>query len=85
MRPTPTGRTILAAAKGRIPAYIDTGLNLVHVDDVAAGHLAALTRGKIGERYILGGQDVLLADMLRDIAKLVERNPPRFRMSRRLL
>src|SRR5439155_20626543 len=85
IRPTPTGRIIVEAGSGRMPGYLDTGLNLVHVDDVAAGHLAALTRGKIGERYILGGQDVLLADMLRDIAKLVERNPPRFRMSRRLL
>jgi dihydroflavonol-4-reductase len=85
IRPTPTGRIIVEAASGRMPAYLDTGLNLVHVDDVAAGHLAALTRGKIGERYILGGQNVLLADMLRDIAKLVGRNPPRLRMSRRLL
>jgi len=85
IRPTPTGRIIVEAASGRMPGYVDTGLNLVHVDDVAAGHLAALTRGKIGERYILGGQDVLLADMLRDIAVLVERRPPRIRMPRRLL
>jgi dihydroflavonol-4-reductase len=85
IRPTPTGRIIVEAASGRMPGYVDTGLNLVHVDDVAAGHLAALTRGRIGERYILGGQDVLLADMLRDIALLVERRPPRLRMPRRLL
>jgi len=85
IRPTPTGRIIVEAASGRMPGYLDTGLNLVHVDDVAAGHLAALQRGKVGERYILGGQNVLLADMLRDIAKLVGRNPPRLRMSRRLL
>ena len=85
IRPTPTGRIIVEAASGRMPGYVDTGLNLVHVDDVAAGHLAALTRGRIGERYILGGQDVLLADMLRDIAVLVERRPPRLRMPRRLL
>jgi dihydroflavonol-4-reductase len=85
IRPTPTGRIIVEAASGRMPGYVDTGLNLVHVDDVAAGHLAALQRGKVGERYILGGQNVLLADMLRDIAKLVGRNPPRLRMSRRLL
>ena len=68
VRPTPTGRIIIEAAKGRIPAFIDTGLNLVHVDDVASGHLAALRHGKIGERYILGGQDVLFSQMLRDIA-----------------
>lgn len=71
VRPTPTGRIIVEAAKGRIPAFIDTGLNLVHVDDVADGHLAALRRGKIGQRYILGGQNVLFSQMLRDIAGLV--------------
>ena len=85
IRPTPTGRIIVEAASGRMPGYVDTGLNLVHVDDVAAGHLAALTHGRIGERYILGGQDVLLADMLRDIAMLVERPPPRLKVPRRLL
>jgi len=85
IRPTPTGRIIVEAASGRMPGYVDTGLNLVHVDDVAAGHLAALTLGRVGERYILGGQDVLLADMLRDIAKLVERRPPRLKVPRRLL
>jgi dihydroflavonol-4-reductase len=85
IRPTPTGRIIIEAACGRMPGYVDTGLNLVHVDDVAAGHVAALARGKVGERYILGGQDVLLADMLRDIALKVGRRPPRIRMPRRLL
>ena len=85
IRPTPTGRIIVEAARGRMPGYVDTGLNLVHVDDVAAGHVAALHHGKVGERYILGGQDVLLADMLRDIALQVGRRPPRIRMPRRLL
>ena len=85
IRPTPTGRIIVEAASGRMPGYVDTGLNLVHVDDVAAGHVAALKRGKIGERYILGGQDVLLADMLRDIALIVGRRPPRLKVPRRLL
>lgn len=85
IRPTPTGRIILEAAMGRMPGYVDTGLNLVHVDDVAAGHVAALVRGKVGERYILGGENVLLADMLRDIALLVGRRPPRLCMPRRLL
>ena len=70
VRPTPTGRIIVEAASGRMPAFVDTGLNLVHVDDVAAGHVAALERGRIGERYILGGENVLLADMLADIAGL---------------
>ena len=82
IRPTPTGRVIVAAASGRMPAFVDTGLNLVHVDDVAAGHVAALERGAIGERYILGGENVLLADMLRDIAKLVGGRPPRLELPR---
>src|SRR5579862_5868752 len=82
VKPTPTGRIIVEAACGRMPGFVDTGLNLVHVDDVADGHLAALRRGAIGERYILGGQDVLLADMLADIARLVGRRPPRLRIPR---
>jgi dihydroflavonol-4-reductase len=80
VRPTPTGRIILEAARGRIPAFVDTGLNLVHVDDVADGHLAALRRGKIGERYILGGQNVLFSQMLKDVAGLVGRRAPWIRL-----
>jgi dihydroflavonol-4-reductase len=80
VRPTPTGRIIVEAARGRMPGFVDTGLNLVHVDDVADGHLAALRRGTIGERYILGGENVLLADMLGDIARLVGRRAPRLRV-----
>ncbi|HJY17196.1 MAG TPA: NAD-dependent epimerase/dehydratase family protein, partial [Xanthobacteraceae bacterium] len=60
IKPTPTGRIIVEAARGRIPGFLDTGLNLVHVDDVADGHLAALERGAIGERDILGGENVSL-------------------------
>jgi dihydroflavonol-4-reductase len=85
VRPTPTGRIIVEAAAGRMPGYIDTGLNLVHVDDVAAGHLAALQRGRIGERYILGGQNVLLRDMLGEIARFVGRRPPQLRLPRTLM
>lgn len=85
VRPTPTGRIIVEAAAGRIPGFVDTGLNLVHVDDVAEGHLAALRRGKIGERYILGGQNVLFSDMLGDIARLVGRRPPRLRVPRQVI
>jgi dihydroflavonol-4-reductase len=85
VKPTPTGRIIVEAAMGRIPGYVDTGLNLVHVDDVATGHVAALQKGSIGEHYILGGQDVPLALMLRDIAELCGRNPPRLRFPRPLL
>jgi dihydroflavonol-4-reductase len=82
VRPTPTGRIILEAAKGRIPAFVDTGLNLVHVDDVAMGHVLALEKGRIGENYILGGENVTLEDMLKAIAKLVGRRPPRIRLPR---
>jgi dihydroflavonol-4-reductase len=85
VRPTPTGRIIVEAAAGRMPGYIDTGLNLVHVDDVAAGHLAALQQGRIGERYILGGQNVLLRDMLGEIARFVGRRPPKLRLPRTLM
>ncbi|HTT49054.1 MAG TPA: hopanoid-associated sugar epimerase [Pseudolabrys sp.] len=85
VKPTPTGRIIVEAAKGRIPAFIDTGLNLVHVDDVASGHLAALRHGRIGERYILGGQDVLFSQMLRDIAGLVGRRAANVRLPWRAL
>jgi dihydroflavonol-4-reductase len=85
VRPTPTGRIIVEAAAGRMPAYVDTGLNLVHVDDVAAGHLAALEKGRRGERYILGGENVLLGDMLREIARQTGRSPPRLRLPRRLI
>lgn len=85
VRPTPTGRIIIEAAAGRMPGFIDTGLNLVHVDDVAAGHLAALQKGRIGERYILGGQNVLLGDMLGEIARFVGRSPPKLRLPRLLI
>jgi hypothetical protein len=68
-----------------MPAFVDTGLNLVHVDDVAAGHLAALRRGRIGERYVLGGENVLLSAMLADIAGLVGRRPPRLQLPRQLI
>ncbi len=64
IRPTPTGRMILDAARGRMPAYVETGLNVVHVDDVAEGHALALERGRIGERYILGGENLSLRALL---------------------
>ena len=83
VRPTPTGRIIVEAASGRMPAFVDTGLNLVHVEDVAAGHIAAWKKGRIGERYILGGQDVRLGDMLAEIARQIGRAPPKLRLPRR--
>jgi dihydroflavonol-4-reductase len=80
IKPTPTGQLVLDAASGRMPAYVDTGLNIVHVDDVAAGHLLAFERGTPGERYILGGQDLTLREILGQIAGLVGRSPPRVRL-----
>jgi dihydroflavonol-4-reductase len=80
VKPTPTGQMVLDAASGRMPAYVDTGLNIVHVDDVAAGHLLAFHHGRVGERYILGGQDMTLREILIEIAQLVGRKPPRIRL-----
>ena len=82
VKPTPTGRIVIEAANGKMPAYVESGLNLAHVDDVAAGHLLALEKGRIGERYILGGEDVRLGDMLAAIAGLVGRKPPTVRIPR---
>ena len=82
IKPTPTGRIIVEAATGRIPAFVDTGLNLVHVDDVAQGHLLALDKGKIGENYILGGEDVSLEAMLANIAALSGRKAPTIKLPR---
>ena len=84
-KPTPTGRVIIEAAAGRIPGFVDTGLNLVHVDDVANGHLAAMRHGKPGEHYILGGQNVMLAEFLGQIAIMCGRPPPKLRLPRPLL
>lgn len=82
VKPTPTGRIIVQAANGGMPAFVDTGLNLVHVDDVAKGHLLALEKGRTGENYILGGQDVRLKDMLGVIAPLAGRKAPRIQLPR---
>jgi dihydroflavonol-4-reductase len=81
VKPTPTGRMVQDAAAGRMPAYVDTGLNIVHVDDVAAGHLLALQRGRDGEHYILGGANMTLREILTEIAVIVGRSPPRLRLS----
>ncbi len=82
IKPTPTGRIIVEAASGRMPAFVDTGLNLVHVDDVAEGHLLALEKGQIGASYVLGGDNVSLKEMLHVIAGLAGRRPPRVKLSR---
>jgi dihydroflavonol-4-reductase len=80
IRPTPTGKMILDAARGRIPAFVDTGLNVVHVDDVAEGHVLALERGAIGERYILGSENLMLGELLALVAQCVGRRPPTIRL-----
>jgi len=85
IKPTPTGRVVRDAAAGRLPAYVDTGLNIAHVDDVAAGHVLALDRGEIGRRYILGGEDLSLREILTAIAEICGRPAPRIRLPRRLI
>lgn len=80
VKPTPTGQTIVDAANGRIPAYLDTGLDLVHVDDVADGHRLAFEQGQIGRRYVLSGTPMSLAEILREVAGLVGRRPPSVRL-----
>jgi dihydroflavonol-4-reductase len=85
IRPTPTGRMVLEAARGHFPAYVDTGLNVVHVDDAARGHLLAFERGRIGQRYVLGGENLPLGEILAMIARLVGRRAPRLRLPPGLL
>lgn len=80
MKPTPTGRLVMDVASGRLPAYVDTGLNVVHVDDVADGHLLAFDHGKFGERYILGGENLHLGEITTGIAKLAGVKPPRVKL-----
>ncbi|QGM96588.1 hopanoid-associated sugar epimerase [Methylocystis parvus] len=80
VKPTPTGRIVSEAIRGAMPAYVETGLNVVHVDDVAAGHLAAIERGSVGERYILGGENLTLYDLLTEISRLTGRPAPRFKL-----
>jgi dihydroflavonol-4-reductase len=82
IKPTPTGRIIVEMANGKMPAFLDTGLNLVHVEDVAEGHFLALEKGRIGENYILGGTDVTLQTMLSEIARLAGRRAPRIKLPR---
>ncbi len=80
VKPTPTGQIVLDAAAGRTPAYVDTGLNIAHVDDIARGHLLALERGRHGERYILGGTDLTLKEILTQVTCIAGRRPPWIRL-----
>jgi dihydroflavonol-4-reductase len=76
-RPTPTGRMVRGVATGRYRAFLDIGLNVVDVRDVAAGHLLAFESGRAGERYILGGVDLTLEELFGAIARLAGRPRPR--------
>ena len=85
VKPTPTGRMIVEAAAGRMPAYVDTGLNIVHVDDVAEGHLLAFEKGVVGERYVLGGENMTLGEILGAIAAITGGRAPRVRIPHGLI
>lgn len=80
VKPTPTGRLVVEAASGRMPAFVDTGLNVVHVDDVADGHVLALEHGRIGRHYILGGDDLTLGQILSIVAEITGRPAPRLKL-----
>ena len=80
VKPTPTGRIVLDFLVGRMPAFIDAGLNVVDARDVAEGHLLALERGRAGERYILGSENLTLAEILERLAKMTGRRPPKVRL-----
>jgi dihydroflavonol-4-reductase len=80
VKPTPTGRMIVDALAGRMPAYVDTGLNVAHVDDVAEGHLLAYESGEIGRRYVLGGTDLTLREILGQLATIAGRPAPTVRL-----
>jgi len=80
VRPTPTGKIVLDFLRGRLPAYINTGLNLIDVEDVAEGHVLAHERGQPGGRYILGNENVTLKAMLDMLAAETNRTPPRVKL-----
>src|ERR1700691_5414816 len=79
-KPTPTGRIILDFLNGKMPAYVDTGLNVVAVEDVAAGHLLAAENGRVGERYILGARNMTLKEILDALSAITGRPSPRMRL-----
>ncbi len=85
IKPTPTGSIILDTLNDRMPAYVDTGLNIAHVDDVAKGHLLAFEKGKIGERYILGGENLSLQAILGIICELSDKEPPKIKLPHNLI
>jgi len=80
VKPTPSGRVVVDYMRGRIPAYIDTGMNLVDVEDVAQGHVLALERGRIGERYLLGNRNVTLGGMFKLLQEITGIRAPRIKL-----
>ena len=80
VRPTPTGQMIVDFLRGKMPAFLDSGLNLVHVRDVAQGHLLAEARGRVGEKYILGHQNLTLAEIFAKLADCSGIKAPRWRL-----
>lgn len=85
IKPTPTGQMVVDAAAGRMPAYVDTGLNIAHVDDVAEGHLLAFEKGATGRRYVLGGQNLSLREIFDRISGITGRKPPKIRLPHNLI
>ncbi|MCS6293997.1 MAG: NAD-dependent epimerase/dehydratase family protein [Nitrospira sp.] len=85
VKPTPTGQMIVEFMKGRMPAYIETGMNIVDVDDVAAGHLLAMQKGRIGERYILGTKNLMLREVFEILSRLTGVKMPSVKLPRELI
>jgi dihydroflavonol-4-reductase len=80
IKPTPTGQVIRDFLDGHLPAYVDTGMNVVDVDDVAVGHVLAFERGQRGERYILGNANLTMRELLVELGRIAGRKPPRVRI-----
>lgn len=82
VKPTPTGQMIVDFMQGRMPAYIETGMNIVDVDDVAAGHLLAMEKGRVGERYILGAKNLMLREIFEILSRLTGVKAPSIKLPR---
>lgn len=82
IKPTPTGKIVLDFLRGRMPAYIDTGLNLIDVEDVAEGHVLAWEKGVVGQRYILGHRNLYFHEILRMLSELTGKSRPRIKLPR---
>lgn len=85
VKPTPTGQIIVDFMRGRMLAYIETGMNLVDVEDVAIGHIRAMERGRVGERYILGNQNLTLKEVCQMLSGLTGVPAPRLQLPWRLV